>query len=180
MRSASWPPRRIAVAGTSGAGKTTLCGRIGQTLDIEPTEIDALFHGPHWQPRAAFEDDLRAVLARPRWVIEWQYPAARPLIAERADLLVWLDLPTIITMRQVIHRTVARRVRRQELWNGNREAPLRTILSDPDHIIRWAWRTRHRLDTAIPALARERPDLPIVRLRPWREVDRWLATLADP
>jgi len=102
------------------------------------------------------------------------------LIAERADLLVWLDLPTIITMRQVIHRTVARRVRRQELWNGNREAPLRTILSDPDHIIRWAWRTRHRLDTAIPALARERPDLPIVRLRPWREVDRWLATLADP
>ncbi len=119
----------------------------------------------------------------PRWPApsgssEWQYPIARPLIFERADLLVWLDLPVAVPMSQVIRRTVARRLRRRELWNGNREAPLRTILSDPDHIVRWAWHTRHRLDTTIPALAVERPGLPIVRRRSWREVDRWLGALA--
>ncbi len=30
--------------------------------------------------------------------MEYQYDAARPLILERADLVVWLDLPTSVTM----------------------------------------------------------------------------------
>ena len=39
-------PQKILVAGTSGAGKTTLAGRIGRLLEIEHTELDSLFHGP--------------------------------------------------------------------------------------------------------------------------------------
>lgn len=170
-------PRRIAVAGTSGSGKTTLCRRLAESLGLPHTEIDSLFHGPDWQPRPAFLDDVRAVLARPAWVIEWQYASARPLIAARADLLVWLDPPTPVVMWQITRRTIARRLRREELWNGNREAPLRTLLTDPDHIIRWAWRTRRSLDRAIPELARELPDLPIVHLRSRPDVDRWIASM---
>ncbi len=38
-------PRRILVAGTSGAGKTTVARRVAAVLSIPHIEIDALFHG---------------------------------------------------------------------------------------------------------------------------------------
>lgn len=51
-------PRRVLVAGTSAAGKTTLAAHIGSLLDIPHVEIDALFHGPAWTPRATFVEDV--------------------------------------------------------------------------------------------------------------------------
>src|SRR5690606_20822603 len=37
--------RRILVAGTSGAGKTTLAGRVSGALGLPYTELDSLYHG---------------------------------------------------------------------------------------------------------------------------------------
>ncbi len=166
-------PRRVLVAGTSGSGKTTLAARIGAALDLPFTEMDALFHGPDWTPRAEFLADVEAFVSEGRWATEWQYGAARPLLAARADLLVWLDLPRATVMRQVIGRTVRRRIRREVLWNGNVEPPLRTVFTERDHIVRWAWRT-HADGARRIAEVRERfEDLVIVRLRSRAEVDDW-------
>lgn len=86
-------PRRVLVAGTSGAGKTSLAARLGQALELPHVEIDVLFHGPGWTPRQPFACEVEAFSAQPGWVTEWQYDSVRALLAERADLLVWLDLP---------------------------------------------------------------------------------------
>ena len=174
------PPRRILVAGVSGVGKTTLARRIEGALGIAHTEIDALFHGPDWTPRQSFLSDVHALAAQDRWVTEWQYSQVREVLAERADLLVWLDLPYWThTFPQILSRTLARRVRRQELWNGNIEPPLHTFFTDPEHIIRWSWSTRHLYRTRIPALESSFPDLVVVRLRSRRDVKRWLTMLAQ-
>ena len=124
-------PQRILVAGTSGSGKTTLAQQISHVSGIPCIEIDGLYHGPGWVPRASFMDDVRALVAQPCWVTEWQYSAARPLLLARADLMVWLDLPRALVMRQVIGRTLRRRWAGVELWNGNVEPPLRAIITDP-------------------------------------------------
>ena len=170
---------RILVAGTSGAGKTTVAARIAARLGVLHVEIDALYHGPGWVPRESFVADVEAFSAAPGWVTEWQYGAVRALLADRADLVVWLDPPVPRVMRQVVVRTVQRRLRRRELWNGNIEGPLSAVLTDPDHIVRWAWRTRHKTAARIAELRARRPDLPVVRLRSRREIDRWLAGLGD-
>lgn len=167
-------PRRILVAGTSGSGKTTLAGRIAAVLGAPQVEIDSLFHGPSWTRRAEFEGDVHRFSAGPTWVTEWQYSAVRAHLADRADLLVWLDPPTFTVMRQVIHRTVVRRLRRQELWNGNVEPPLWTVLTDPENVVRWAWHTRHRTATRVAELLARRADLPVVRLRGRSDADQWL------
>lgn len=166
------------MAGTSGAGKTTLAGRLSAVLGLPHTELDGLHHGPGWTPRPEFMDDVRALAARDAWVSEWQYPAARPLLLERAELLVWLDLPVPVVMWQVTRRTLRRRLRRTPLWNGNVEPPLRTVLTDPDHILRWAWQSRHKLRGLDERLAREAPHVQVVRLRSRREVERWVRGLA--
>lgn len=166
-------PRRLLVAGTSGSGKTTLAGTIGRVLGVPRFELDALHHGPGWAPRPEFAADVAALVDQPCWVTEWQYTAVRELLLDRADCLVWLDLPRAVVLGRVVRRTLRRRLRREVLWNGNVEPPLRTFLTSRDHIVRWAWRT-HALTAGRVALARQRrPGLPVVRLAGRRDVRTW-------
>jgi adenylate kinase family enzyme len=166
-------PSRVLVAGTSGSGKTTLAARIGVALAITHIEIDSLFHGPDWTERESFVADVHRFSAESGWVTEWQYGVVRQHLLERADLMIWLDLPRRTVIRQVTRRTLVRRLRRRELWNGNIEPPLWTIFTDSEHIIRWAWSAHARTGRRMRALPAQRPDLPIVRLRSRAEVERW-------
>jgi adenylate kinase family enzyme len=170
----SWSPRRIAVAGVTGAGKTTLAKRISAITGIPHTEIDGLFHGENWTRRPTFLADVDAVTMTPSWVVEWQYHDARELIAERADTLVWLDLPTGVSLYRVTVRTILRRRNNEELWNGNREGPLVNFFTDPDHVVRWAIRTRKKLRDLVPDTESRHPQLRVVRLTSQNEVERWL------
>jgi adenylate kinase family enzyme len=169
-----WRPQRIVIAGTSGSGKTMLAARVAAALGIPHIEIDSLFHGPGWTARPEFKADVRDFTSQPEWVTEWQYRQVRPLLVERAELMVWLDYSRPLVMRRVARRTLRRRVHRERLWNGNIEGPLWTIFTDRDHIVRWAWRTHHELATRVQDVVRAHPDLPIVRLRSPKETDRWL------
>jgi adenylate kinase family enzyme len=175
-----WRPQRIVIAGTSGSGKTMLAARVAAALGIRHVEIDGMFHGPGWVPRPEFEDDVRAFTAETEWVTEWQYHQVRPLLVERAELVVWLDYSRPVVMWRVALRTLRRRLRRERLWNGNVEAPLWTIFTDRDHIVRWAWRTHGQLAARIHEVTLTHPDRLIVRLRSPDQADRWLTdVLAD-
>jgi adenylate kinase family enzyme len=171
-------PRRVLVAGTSGAGKTTLARAVAEVLGCPVVELDALHHGPGWTKRPEFEDDVDRCTAGPTWAAEWQYATVRDLLLQRADCLVWLDLPRPVVMTRVVRRTVGRRIRRTELWNGNVEPPFRTFLTDPDHIVRWAWRTHPRTRERVLAAVESRPELPVVRLRSRGQVAGWPARLS--
>lgn len=169
-------PRRVVVAGTSGSGKTTLAARVATLLSIDHVEIDALHHGPGWQPMPDFDDRVHRLVQQATWVTEWQYTTARERLAQAADLMLWLDLPRHVVMRQVTTRTVDRRLRRTTLWHGNREGPLREAIR-PDGVIGWAWQTYDRNRGLVLDVAERRPTLDIVRLRSHDEADAWLRAL---
>ena len=171
--------QRVLVAGTSGSGKTTVARRVADVLGLEHTEIDALFHGPGWTPRPTFSDEVEQLAARPGWVTEWQYDVVRPLLAARADTLVWLHLPRCTVMRRLLWRTVSRRLRRDVLWNGNTEPPLRSFFTDPDHVVRWGWRTHDGNAAKVSQAVHDHPHLQVVELRSPRDVEAWLARLSD-
>ncbi|MFD5864010.1 AAA family ATPase [Agromyces sp. NPDC127015] len=167
-------PRRILVAGASGAGKSTLARRIAEASGLPYQEIDALFHGPDWTARPSFADDVDRFTAQAAWVTEWQYGPVRELLADRAQVLVFLDYARPLVMRRVIVRTVRRRLRREELWNGNTEGPLRTFFTDPEHIVRWAWSTHATRGALVDEAAARRPHLEVVRLQRPRDAEAWL------
>lgn len=77
-------------------------------------------------------------------------------------------------MRRAEQRTVRRRLRRQELWNGNLEPALWTVFSDRDNIVRWAWSTHHKSAQRITDLQQQRPDFIIVRLPDRHAVQQWI------
>ncbi len=168
-------PRRILVAGTSGAGKSTLAQALSVRLGLPYHELDALFHGPGWVPRESFAEDVAAFAATDAWVAEWQYPAVRALLLARADLLAWLDVGRWQVARQLVPRTLVRRWRGTELWNGNVEPPLRTVLTDPDHLWRWAWRTHPDTPRRVREVLAAGEGPVVVRLRSRADVRAWLA-----
>ena len=93
------------------------------------------------------------------------------------------DLPRHLVLRQIVRRTTRRVVRREELWNGNRERLGAVLNPDPHRsIIRWAWtrhgmyRERYATRIADPRWA----GLAVVRLRSRAEVDLFVRSLAGP
>lgn len=172
--------RRILVAGVTGAGKSTLARAIAERLDLPYTEIDSLYHGPNWTPRGTFVEEVDALSSGPAWVTEWQYRAVRPMLAARAEVLVWLDYPFRVSFGRVIRRTWRRARTREELWNGNTEPGMLHAITNRDGIIRWGFRTRDKLRKSMPAAIEANPHLRVVRLRSQRETDAWLAALTAP
>lgn len=168
---------RIVIAGNSGAGKSTLAASLSDKLELSYVEIDSLFHGEDWVPRDSFLEDVSAFVGRDSWIIEWQYESARPILAGRATTMVWLDYRWPVQMSRAIRRTARRRLTREELWNGNKEGPMRGVFTDKEHVIRWAWRTRHQHRGLGESLTRDYPHLDLVRLRSPRETQRWIRSL---
>ena len=148
-------------------------------LGASNIELDGIYHQPGWEP---LDDDLfRARVAEATeataWVVDGNYSAVREMVWERADTVVWFDLPYALVMARSVRRTVRRAVTRQELWNGNREPWSNLYSLDPrKSIIAWAatrhgvYRRRYREAEHDPRWA----GLRFVRLRSQRAADAFL------
>src|SRR5438067_7196770 len=97
MRSEPMPlPRRIAVIGTTGSGKTAFARRIAAAIGAPHIELDALFHGPGWvqAERNVFRARVKDAIAAPAWVTDGNYSShLRDIIWPAAETIVWLDYP---------------------------------------------------------------------------------------
>jgi adenylate kinase family enzyme len=138
--------RRVAVIGPSCSGKTTTAGRLATILGVPHIELDALHHDAGWReaPAELLQERVRAALAAAPegWVVDGNYfGKLGPLVLDRADTIVWLDIPYGKAVRRVLRRTLVRSLRRTELWNGNRES-LRNALGRQS-IVWWVLST-HR------------------------------------
>lgn len=176
---------RVSVVGNSGSGKSRLARRVADVLGVPYVELDAIHHLAGWEPIDGEEFMARVaeIAATDEWVIDGNY---RSVVVEgpvwrHADTVVWLDLPRRTVMRQVTGRTLRRLIRREELWNGNRE-PVRNLWAWDPHksIIRWAW-TQHskyqeRFGSAMASPVHDHMDF--VRLTSHDEAERWLISLS--
>ena len=138
--------RRVEVVGPSCSGKTTTARRLAAVLGVPYIELDALHHEAGWTEASAevLQERVHAALdaAPDGWVVDGTYfGKLGSLVLDRADTIVWLDIPFRTAIRRVLWRTASRALTREELWNGNRES-LRLAVSR-ESIVLWVLRT-HR------------------------------------
>jgi shikimate kinase len=170
----------VSVVGNSGSGKTTLAKKLATVLGVPYVELDSIYHQPGWTPLGKEDFRLRVdeVTEADGWVVDGNYSAAREIVWDKADTVVWLDLPYVTVLSRIVSRTLHRTLTREELWNGNKE-PLSNLwsLNPEKSIIVWA-ATRHGVYRRNYGEAERDPrwaGLRFVRLRSQAEADAFVA-----
>jgi adenylate kinase family enzyme len=167
--------RVVVLASASGNGKTTFGRTLAERLAVPFVELDALVHGPGWVETP--DDELRSlvepIVAGEGWVVDGAYRRKiGDLVLERADTVVWLDLPLRVWVPRLLRRTIRRIRGRETIWNENRES-LRTAFVGRESLFGYALHMHFSRRRRYPQqLARYNT----VRLRTPQEVERWLAT----
>ena len=173
------PMRRVSVVGASGSGKTTFAAALAERLGVPHIELDAIYWGPDWTltPVDTLMAALREVALTDAWVCDGNYAARSPLI-ERADTVVWLDLPLRTCLARILRRT-DRRIRTNErLWSDNRET-WREALFGRDALVPYLVRhfRRKRRTFAAQFAAAESAHLRVLRFPSSRAATAWLMAL---
>jgi hypothetical protein len=142
-------------------------------------ELDAIYHQPGWTPLAdeEFRARVDAATESEDWVVDGNYSVVRDIVWEKADTVVWCDLPYVTVMARTIRRTLRRVMTREELWNGNREPWSNLWSVNPEKsIIAWT-ATRHGRNRRRYTAAEQDPrwaDLEFVRLRSRADAERFV------
>ena len=101
--------RVLILASASGSGKTTLARELAARLDVPHIELDALHHGPGWAAAtaAALRTRVEPLVAGEGCVVDGHYlTKLGPLVLDRADTVVWLDLPPRVWLPRLLRRTI--------------------------------------------------------------------------
>jgi adenylate kinase family enzyme len=169
--------RRVSVVGAPGSGKTTFAARLAVRLGAPHIELDAIFHQPNWGELPTDEFRARVSAATEggdAWVVDGNYAAVQDLVWAAADTVVWLDLHRRTVMTRLVGRTAPRVIRRERLWNDNRERWTNLFSLDPERsVLAWS-RTMHPTYRARYAAAMDDPawaHLDFVRLTSRRNVE---------
>ncbi len=113
--------KRIIVVGSPGAGKSWFSQHLGAVTRIEVIHLDHLFWQPGWveMPRAEWVEVQAQLVKRESWIIDGYYGATLEIRLERADTVMFLDLPRGICIKRALSRVVRNYGRtRSDMANG--------------------------------------------------------------
>ena len=167
---------RVVILGPGGAGKSELARAIASRTGLPVVHLDRLFWRPGWTPAPREEAlrDLDAAVAGERWILDGNFLEfdGRDARFERADTVIFLDLPRATCFRRVLTRLARdRRRSRPDLPEGCREG------FDLE-LLRWIWRYPHtdrpRVLDLLAGLDRR---VDVRRLRSRAAVRRYLESL---
>jgi adenylate kinase family enzyme len=93
---------RIHVTGNAGAGKTTLARELGNRLRAPVVHLDRVVWQSGWKkvPLAEKEELLRRIAEPASWLVE----GVSGIIRQRADLVVFLDVPRHVCLWRCLKR----------------------------------------------------------------------------
>lgn len=169
---------RILVIGRTGSGKTTLASHIAAVLEVPHIELDSLYFGPDLStvPESVLRERVASAIEEDRWVTDGNKRAVRDLVWPRADTIIWLDYPFVVSLwrlgRRALHRTAS--IRTQAAGTGRkRDVPHQLIVAASGVLTALRSHTGQRREFPRLFEAAENQHLAVVRLRSPRATQRW-------
>jgi adenylate kinase family enzyme len=100
--------RRIVVMGAPGSGKSTMARWLGVRFGLPVFHLDQAWWRPGWveAPAADFAAEVERLAAVPEWVIDGNFTATLAPRFAAADAVVYLDIPSWLSVVRVVVRTI--------------------------------------------------------------------------
>jgi energy-coupling factor transporter ATP-binding protein EcfA2 len=172
--------QRILILGRTGSGKTTLARELSAAIWAPHVELDALYFGPSFStvPLSLLRDRTSAAIAGDRWVTDGNKGAVRDLCWPRADSIIWLDYPLVVSLWRLGKRAIWRTsvLKAQSAETGGKSGLPKQLLSAAKGVLT-ALRSHRGQRREYPRMFAkpENQHLAVVRLRSPRATRRWLA-----
>jgi hypothetical protein len=176
--------KRIVIVGRTGSGKTTLARELAAALDVPHVELDALYFGPEFStvPLSVLRERTSAAISGDRWVTDGNKSAVRDLVWPRADTIVWLDYPMMVSLWRLGRRALWRAsvIQAQAAEPGRKTGLPKQFLSAAKGVLT-ALRSHMGQRREYPRMFAkpENQHLAVVRLRSPRATRRWLARVIE-
>ncbi len=88
---------RIAIVGISGSGKSTLANKLGKKLNLPVFHLDKYFWTYGWKERYATKEEFTPIVEgfarQSNWIIDGNYRESLDVRLEKADTIIFLDIP---------------------------------------------------------------------------------------
>ena len=103
--------------GSGGSGKSVLAQRLARRLGLPLVHLDREYWRPGWvaPPPEEWERRARELCAADEWVLDGNFASTLELRLERADTVVFLDLPTLTCLAGALGRWLC--------WRGKTSRP---------------------------------------------------------
>jgi energy-coupling factor transporter ATP-binding protein EcfA2 len=172
--------QRILILGRTGSGKTTLARQLAAALGVPHVELDALYFGPDFSTASlsVLRERTTAAIAGDCWVTDGNKSAVRDLVWPRADTVIWLDYPFVVSLWRLGRRAVWRTsVLTAQAAERDRKAGLPGQLLSAAKGVLTALRSHKGQRREYPRMfaKQENQHLAVVRLRSPRATRDWLA-----
>ncbi len=167
-------PKRIAMIGAVGTGKTTLARKLAKHYNLPHIELEKLlFENTIRKNEEEFRSKVKKAVSRSEWVCDGIFYNVADIIWPRADLIIWVDMPLGTTFKQSLRRSLHAIVTKGNKPAGQRET-LKTAFGS-EGIVRMTPRIHKKVQEKYPALIKQLGlERRLVRLYSTKEVEDWL------
>lgn len=175
---------RILIIGRTGSGKTTLAKELAAALGMQHVELDSLYFEPDFSTvsLSVLRERTSVAIAGDRWVTDGNKSAVRDLVWPRADTIIWLDYPLIVSLWRLGKRALWRTsvLQAQATVSGENAGLPRKLFSAAKGVLR-ALRSHMGQRREFPKLFAmpENQHIAVVRLRSPQITQRWLVRVTE-
>jgi adenylate kinase family enzyme len=146
--------RRVLVIGSGGSGKSTVSAKLGELLNLEVNHLDKFFWSPGWVEPARDEwiKTVTELADRDSWIMDGNYSGTLELRLQKADTIVFLDLPRVLCLWRIMKRFfLYRNGTRPDMAEGCRE-------SLNLEFVEWVWNYPRRSRPKVVKLLQQHAD----------------------